>query len=88
LRARGPDGRPLGAVEHPELNRGPIGGAAHDAAQGVDLADDGALGDAPDGRIAGHLADGVEVRRQEQGPGAQASGHGGGFGAGVAAADD
>ncbi len=31
----------------------------HHAAQGVDLADDLPLGDAADGRVAAHLADGV-----------------------------
>ena len=39
----------------------------HRAAQGVDLADDLALGDATDRRVAAHLADGVAVHRQQGG---------------------
>ena len=41
-----------------------------------------------DGRIARHLADGIEVGRQEQSRGAEAGGHDGGFAAGVAGTND
>ena len=88
LGARGPHGRALGAIEHPELNGGSIGGPPHDAAERIDLPCHGALRDAADGRIARHLADGIEVGREEQGRGAEAGGHDGGFAAGVAGADD
>src|SRR6266508_1531570 len=87
LRARRPHGGTLGAVEHTELDRRAIGGAAHDAAQGVHLAHDGALGDPADRGIAGHLADGVEVGGEKQSPGVQASGHDRGLRASMASAN-
>ena len=65
LRPGSPDRRTLGAIEHAELDRGTIGGAAHETAEGIDLADDGALRDAADGGIAAHLADGFEVRGEQ-----------------------
>ena len=65
-------GGTFAAVEHAELDAGGIDGAAHRAAQGVDFADDLSLGDAADGRVAAHLADGIEVGRQECGLGPHA----------------
>ena len=53
-------GGALAAVEQAELDGGGVGEEAHGAAEGVDLADDLALGDAADGGVAGHLADGVD----------------------------
>ena len=88
MSARRPDSRPLRAVQHAELDRRAIGGAAHDPAEGVDLAHDGALRDAADGGVTAHLPDGIESGRQQQGARAESGGHSGGFGAGVAAADD
>ena len=88
LRPRRPHRRSLGAVQHPELNRGAIGGAAHDPAERVDLTDDGALRDPADSGIAAHLPDCVEGGGQQKGVRAEAGGHGGCFGAGVAAADN
>ena len=88
LGARGPYGGSLGAIEHPELDGRAIGGPAHDAAERIDLAHDGALRDAADGGIARHLADRVEVGREEQRRGAESGGHDGGLAAGVAGADD
>ena len=66
LRARRPHRRALAAVQHPELQRREIGRAAHDSAERVDLADDGALGDAADRRIARHLADRLERARDDR----------------------
>ena len=57
LGARRPDGGALAAVEHAELDAGLVGDEAHEAAEGVDLADDLALADAADGGVAGHAAD-------------------------------
>src|SRR5438477_8886112 len=54
-------GRALGAVEHPELDAGRVGDTAHCPTEGIDLADDLPLGDAADGRVATHLADGIGV---------------------------
>src|SRR6267378_4701272 len=88
LRARGPDGRALGAIQHAELNGRAIGGAAHDAAQCIDLADDGTLGDSTNSRIAGHLADRIQDGSEQQSLGSEARRHGSGLGAGVATTDD
>ncbi len=72
LAARGAYGRPLGAVEELEVDAGGVGGAGHDPAQGVDLLHQVTLGDAADGRVAGHLGHGLQVHGQQQGVGAQA----------------
>ena len=81
-------GRPLGAVEHAELNAAGVDAPAHLAAQGVDLADDLPLGDAADGRVAAHLRHGVGVHGQQGGAQAQPRRGQGGLNAGVAGADD
>src|SRR2546425_12075538 len=60
---------------HAELDRRAIGRPPHDTAEGVDLADHGALRDPADGGIAGHLTDGVEVGSQEEDLGAETGGH-------------
>ena len=88
LGARSPDGGALGAIEHAELNGRAIGGTAHDATQCVYFPNHSALGNATNGRITTHLADGVEDGSQQQRPGTKARRHGSGFGAGVAAAND
>src|SRR5213596_2515637 len=88
LRPGRPDGGALGAIEHAELDRRAIGRPPHDTAEGVDLADHRALRDPADGGIAGHLTDGVEVGGKQENLRTQASRHDGGFGAGVAGADD
>ena len=81
-------GGPLAAVEHAELDAGSVDGAAHDAAQGVDLADELPLGQAADGRIAAHLGDAIQAAGQQCGPRADPCRGHGRLGAGVAAADD
>jgi hypothetical protein len=67
LGARAAHGGTLGAVQHPKLDAGLVGHAAHDAVQGVDLTDQMALAQAADGRVAGHLADGLKLVGQQQG---------------------
>jgi len=67
---------------------GLIGGARHEAVQGVDLAHQVALADAADGRVAAHLADGIQVVGEEQGLRPQAGAGQGRLATGVAAADD
>lgn len=61
LGARCADAGALGSVQHPELNGGGIRIQAHGAAQSIYFPDNMPLGKAADGRIAGHLADGVQV---------------------------
>ena len=87
LRAWRPDCRALGAIQHTELDRRAIGGAAHQTAKGIDLADDGTLRDAADGGITGHLPDCFEVGGKQKGAGLKPRGHRRSFGAGVAATD-
>ena len=70
------------------MDAGQVGGAAHQAVEGVDFADQVALADAADGGVAGHLADAGAAVGDQDGAGAHAGGGGGGFAAGVASAND
>ena len=88
LRARRAHRRALARVEHAELDAGAIGGARHHAAERVDLPHQMALADAADGRIAAHLAERLDVLREQQRARAHARRRQRGLGAGVAAADD
>ncbi|MNS59720.1 hypothetical protein D3C72_926850 [compost metagenome] len=88
LAARAAHGGALGAVQQAELDARDIGQTAHDAVQSVDLAHQMALAQAADGRVAAHLANGLELLRQQQGAGARARRRGRSFAAGVTAADD
>jgi hypothetical protein len=87
LGTRRPDRRPLGPVEHAELQPSSVGGSSHDPAQRVDLAYDGALGDPADRGIARHLSDGLEILRDQEGRCAGARGERRGFGSGVPSSD-
>jgi hypothetical protein len=88
LCARRPHRRAFGSVEHPKLDTSQISGPSHDAAENVDFSDDGALGNPADGRIAGHLADGLEVLSEKKSPGTPTGRHRGRLSPGVTAADD
>ncbi len=61
LCARAAHCRTFTAVQHPELNAAQIRGAAHQAIQGIDFADQMSLAQAADRRIAGHGAHGREL---------------------------
>ena len=87
LRARAAHRRALAAVEHAELDAALVGDPAHQAVERVDLADQMALAEPADRRIAGHGADGREPMRHQRGFRAHARRRGRGFTAGVAAAD-
>ncbi len=67
LGAGRPDRRTLLGVQHPELEAGHVGGLAHLAAQGIDLAGEVSLGQTADGGVAGHLSDGVQVDGEQEG---------------------
>ena len=54
-------GRALGSIEQPELDAGCVGDPAHQAVERVDLADQMALAEPADGRVARHLADRREL---------------------------
>ena len=62
-----PNGGPLRAVQHPELDPGGIRCTTHDAAHGVDFPRHDPLRDPSDGRVATHLADTAELRCDEEG---------------------
>jgi len=90
LAARAVHRRALALVEHAELDARGVGHPAHEAAQGVDLADDLALGQAADGRVAAHGAGLGRVHGDQRHPagGCQQVGRGpGGLGPRVAATD-
>jgi hypothetical protein len=91
LGARRLNGGALGAIEHAELDAGGVDGEAHEAAEGIDLADHLAFGEAADGGIAGHAADGGGIHG-DHGDGAAIAEEVRcgpcGFRPGVAAADD
>ena len=55
---------PFTAVQHAKLNARGIDRPAHRPAQRVDLANDLALSDAADRRIAAHLPDGIAIGRE------------------------
>jgi len=61
------DRDPLPGVEPPELDAGGVGIFGHLPAQRIDLLHQVALGQPPDGRVAAHGGDVVQVDGQEQG---------------------
>ncbi len=67
LSARRPDRRSLAAVEHAELDPGGVDGAAHLAAERVDLAHQMPLAQAADGRVARHEGNALPTQRQDAG---------------------
>ena len=87
LGTRTTDRRTLAAIEHPELDAGGIGDAAHQTVQRIDLADQMALAESADRGIAGHGADGRKTMGHQGGARAHARGCGRGLAAGVAASD-
>ena len=88
LRARGPDGGSAAGIEQAELDADRIGDFGHDAAEGVDFADEVTFGDASDGGVAGHLRDEVQVHGDHGGAESHAGAGSRGFATGVAGADD
>ena len=83
-----PDGRAAARVQGAEVDAASVRGGAHRAAQGVDLAHEVPLADSADGRVAAHLAEGLDRLGEEQGARARARRGEGRLGAGVPAADD
>ena len=87
LGARAPHRRSLAAVQHAELDAGPVDRAAHDAVERVDLAHQMALGEPADRRVARHLADRRARMRQQRRARAQPRRRRGRLAPGMAAAD-
>ena len=61
-----PHRRSLAPVQHPELDSRAVRYNPHLPAEGIDLADDLPLGNAPDRRVATHLRDFVHIHRYKQ----------------------
>jgi hypothetical protein len=80
-------GRSLAAVEEPELDTRGVRDAPHEAVKGVDLADKVALAKSSDGRVARHLADGLELMGKKERLCPKARGRRRRFAACVSAAD-
>ena len=80
--------RTLGAIEQPKLNASLIGGAAHQAVEGIDLAHQMTLAEPADSRVARHLANSCSVVRDQRRARAHASGSGRRLAPGVSAADN
>ena len=74
LGARAAHGGPLGPVEQAELNARGIGHTAHQPVERIDFADQMALAESANRRIAGHFANGFDTVGQEQGTRAKARG--------------
>ncbi len=88
LGAGGAHGRALAHVQGAELDAGRVGPEPHHAAEGVDFAHHMPLGQTADGRIARKIAQSIQIAADQQHAEAQfGQGHGG-FGTGMAAADD
>ena len=88
LDPRSPHRRSLAAVEHPAVDRGAVGGARHQPVEHVELADQMALADPADRRVARHLPD-VFGAEGQQADARAAPGRGRrSFAAGMAGADD
>ena len=83
----GPDRRPLGAVQQPELDAGGIRQLPHHPAEGVDLVHQVALGRAADGRVARHAANGRGAAGDQARAAAHARGRHRRLDAGVSAAN-
>jgi hypothetical protein len=77
----------LAGVEPAELDAGGVDVFGHFAAQGIDFLDQVSFGQAADGRIAGHGADGVGVDDADQGAAAHSGRRQRGFAPGVSGAD-
>ena len=86
LGARSAHRRALGEVEGAELDTAPVDGPAHDAVQRIDLADQMALAQSADRRIARHLADRLDPGREQKGARAHPRGCCRGLTAGMATA--
>src|SRR5277367_1846613 len=88
LRSAGANGGTLARVQKSKLDSSLVSRQAHLAAERVDLADQVALADTADSRVAGHLADVIEVEREHQRARAHPGRRERGFDSGVAGADN
>ena len=87
LGTRAVNSRALAPVQGAELDAGPVDDLRHLAAKRVDLLHEVPLGQAADGRVAGHERDAVEVHGEHERGAAHARGSQRGLAPGMARAD-
>jgi len=87
LGAGRPDGRSTRSIEQAKLDANRVRDLAHDAAEGIDFANQMSLGNSAYGGIAGHLRNEVYVQRVEGGLQAHAGRSHGCFASGVTGAN-
>jgi hypothetical protein len=75
------------AIQHPELNPGGINCLTHQSTQRINLSHNLTLGNASDGRIAGHLPHRVEIGGQQSGAGTYPGSSGRCFGTRMSGSD-
>jgi len=88
LGARGAHCRAFRGIQDAELDAGLVGGDGHRAAHGIDFLDQVALADAADGRIARHLAQCLDIMREQKRLLPHAGGSEGRLGTGVTTTDN
>lgn len=87
LRTCGANGWALAAVEDTELDATLVGSSGHGTTKCIDFLDQVALADPTDGRVAAHLAEGLDIVGEQQGLHAHACCSQGCFGTGMTATD-
>jgi len=88
LHAGGMHRRTFGGIEQAKMHGGFIGDLAHLAAEGVNFLDQLTFGQSPDGRIAGHQRDGIQIDVEQNRPATHARAGQRRFAAGMSAADN
>src|SRR6185369_3850981 len=87
LDTRAPDRRPLASVEHAPMDRRPIRRTRHQPVEHIEFADQVALADPADRRVARHLAGVLGAERQQPDARAAPRGRRRSFASGMAGAD-
>jgi hypothetical protein len=82
------DSGPFAPVEHPAVDRRMVGGPRHESVEHVELADEVALADAANRRIARHLTEIFSAKGQQPNARASARGRGCSLTARVTSTDD
>jgi len=87
LSAGGPHRGAARGIEQAKLDTYRVRDLSHDAAEGIDFADQVSFGDTTHGGVAGHLGDQVGIQSKQGGLETHAGGRHGGFAAGMAGSD-
>ena len=87
LCAKGMYGGSFAAVEHPILNAAGIGGFCHLSAERIEFTHQMPFAGAADGRVAGHIADGIQIDGKNNGAKTEPCGSQRRFNSGMTGAD-